>query len=137
MIALSLEVFTEEFQTVMSDQKDLRSFQLLHKDEEGRFQALRSSYEGYNFSILYDNEAIEVYYNPEWIEKKYLKKPGITTDKIEEIFKFLAHHEYGHSFLCSNSEDLKNFTKKQDSLINSMTHFNYLIIEMQLSLEYT
>lgn len=129
MIELSLEVFTKKFRSIMADQKDTRRFQLLHKDEEGKFQTLRDSYEGYNFSIFYDHEDIEVYYNPEWIKEKYLNKPGMTIEKIEEIFKFLAYHEYGHSFFGTSSEKLRIFTNEQTTTINGLTHFNYLGME--------
>ena len=121
----NLDVFTEEFKLTMEKFQDNRKFNLLHKNDIGEFQDLRSNYEGYNFSCLYDQDLIEIYYNPERIKQKYLNIPGMTREKIIQIFKFLSHQEYGHTLFSVSSKALQNFTETENQIKDSFKNFNY------------
>lgn len=103
LIERSLNIFRSKFITIMQNKGDNRSFQLLKRGINGLFSQFLSSSRDFCFACEHDHNNIEIYYDSVRIQEKYLE-PGIIN--LEEIFSYLAYHEYGHS-LFGTSEDLK------------------------------
>jgi len=128
-LSICLEKFSKKFKSFMKRCNDNREFNLIHIDDRGKFQSLRSGFRKYNFSILYDLSDIEVYYNPDWIQEKYLQKCEKNKEKIENIFNLLAAHEYGHSCYSNTSIEIRNYINQHKNIADSLKSFNLFGIE--------
>ena len=107
-----LKIFEDEIRLLISREENLRSFFLLKNEENGKLTYLFKPVGNETFSTLYNLKHIEVYYNSFNLVDFYIQAYNITRDNLEKIFKYLAHHEYGHSLFCKSSLDYYNYREK-------------------------
>ncbi len=82
------------------------------RGEKGQLSDVRNENEEFSFRCFYNNQLIEIYCDPIKIENEFLNIPDVTDEILNNIFKFLAHHEYGHSLFCESTKYLKSFYEK-------------------------
>ena len=123
----SLKVFKQEFSRVLRNRNDKRKLDLIMKGDKGKFSNFISQTEKFCFSCTYDKIQIEIYYDDKQIQKKYLNQDLKTSD-LEDIFSYLALHEYGHSLFCQSTQELKFYWEYQNNIINSFENFNWFVI---------
>ncbi|TKJ19799.1 MAG: hypothetical protein CEE43_14450 [Promethearchaeota archaeon Loki_b32] len=119
-----LNIFSKEIEEIKL-RKDNRKFEL--KKIGSRSFLTNSTFEKEDFCFLcqYNQNIIEVYYNPLKINKEYLNVPNITDETLEDIFKYLAHHEYGHSLL--NESTKKSFNVLNKRVITTKSKRNIIL----------
>jgi hypothetical protein len=105
-----LKLFSEEIETIISNKEvPSRVYELFRKGEKGQLAHLVKEGDNYNFITVYNKHLIEVYCDEKNVINDYLKAPDITDDILRSIFKYLAHHEYGHTLFCESTEHYHNF----------------------------
>ena len=121
-----LKIFEDEIRLLISREESPRAFYLLRNDEIGkltnRFQEMGNE----NLLIKYDRQVIEVYYNPFNLTNNYIQAANVTNEILEEIFIYLAHHEYGHSLFCESSHYNKFKEKNKDTIFEGQIRSNQL-----------
>ncbi len=115
----ALSIFQEELNNIMQLFNDNREFNLIESNNPVCCFSLE----------YYDSNRINVHYNLIGISNEYLTHPNITHEKIEEIFRYLARHEYCHNLLCESFEVVEKFTEKQITKKNQITQFRYIPFE--------
>ena len=127
-----LNIFDNEIKQLISREDSPREFHLLKNDAVGKLKDLFQEVGNETFSIVYNRQIIEVYYNPINITNNFIQAPKITDDILQKIFKYLGHHEYGHSLFCVDSQNYGKFIKKhEDSMFNNFesqtrSHLSFL-----------
>ena len=112
-----LKIFEDEIRLLISIEESPREFHLLKNDERGKLTNLLHEMGIENFSIIYNHEIIEVYYNPSNLINNYIQAPNISNDLLEKIFIYLAYHEYGHSLFCKSTLNYAKFRAKNKAII--------------------
>ncbi len=105
-----LKVFEDEIRVLIDKEENPREFKLLRYDETGKLTHIIQDIGKQNIEVIYDPEIIEVYYNPINLTNGFIQKPNITNEILVNIFKYLAHHEYGHTYFCDSTLILVKFT---------------------------
>ncbi|TXT63053.1 MAG: hypothetical protein BAJALOKI1v1_800016 [Promethearchaeota archaeon] len=114
-----INVFKREFKNVMKKFNDERRFEL-NESQNHRFC----------FSLEYYNQKIiDVNYNKNKIMEEYFQN-DINKKELEDIFIYLARHEYCHNLITDSSEELKD-SKIQGTEIKQIQRFNYINFENQ------
>ena len=125
-----LKTFDYEIRQLISKEDNPREFYLLKNDEKGKLTHLVEDVGRENLEIIYNRQIIEVYYNPFKLTESYIRKPNITDEILVRIFKYLAHHEYGHSRFSESTLNIVKFKEKyKDSIFENydgQTRLNYL-----------
>lgn len=115
-----LNIFNIEIKQLISREDSPREFYLLKNDAVGKLKDLFQEVGNETFSIVYNRQIIEVYYNPINITNNFIQAPKITDDILQKIFKYLGHHEYGHSLFCESTQNYGKFREKhKDSIFNN------------------
>lgn len=118
-LAELLKIFEYEIQQLINKEKNPREFYLLKNDEIGKLTYIIQDIGNGNLEIIYNRHIIEVYYNSLHLTNNYIQKPHIADEILIKIFKYLAHHEYGHSIFCDSTLTNVNFREKyKDSIFN-------------------
>ena len=112
-----LKIFEDEIRLLISREESPREFRLLKNIEKGKLTNLFYEMGIENFSIIYNRQIIEAYYNPFNLINNYIQAPNITNDILEKIFIYLAHHEYGHSLFCKSTLNYAKFREKNNDII--------------------
>lgn len=130
-----LSVFKEYFLLFMRIDSDGREFCLLPYDSRGFFSNFVKRDRRFTFSCLYDLSRIEIYYNEAVINESYISNNTIhlNDNQSSEISRYLAAHEYGHTFFCDSIYTFKLLFEPSIPLRND---FNMLFL-VQLFNEYT
>lgn len=111
-----LDIFSNEINKIKLAHNDLRVFKLLKKGEEGNlydFHNLSKENNSYCFLCIYDPQLIEVYYDLEGIKVSYINDVNFSPEDLENIFKYFAHHEYGHTQFYHSPTKLRLFWEKK------------------------
>ena len=127
-----LLIFSDEMEQVKSRSKDIRVFSLKDKEKKGQLSNLMNKDEPFCFLCLYNPQLIEIYYDREAIQKDYLNDPDVNDETLEKIFRYLAHHEYGHALFSESTEYIKTFF--QDKMKNRSENLESLIINRVFNL---
>lgn len=115
-----LKIFEDEIKQLITREESPRAFYLLKNNEVGKLKNLFQEVGNETLSIVYDCQIIEVYYNPINITNNFIQAPNITDEILEKIFKYLAHHEYGHSLFCESTINYGKFREKhKDSIFEN------------------
>lgn len=111
----------------MTIHSDKRSFYLLPYDSKGYFSNFVKKDCRFTFSCLYDLDRVEVYYKEEILNESYISNKNFyLNDKVSsEIARYLATHEYGHTFFCDSIYTSKILFERQLQLKNE---FNLLFL---------
>ncbi len=112
-----LKIFEDEIRLLVSRETNPREFFLLKNDDVGKLKDLFQEVGNETFSIVYDRQLIEVYYNPINITNNYIQAPNITNEILQDIFKYLSHHEYSHSLFCESTQNYGNFREKHKDIL--------------------
>ena len=122
-----VERFETTFKQLMDFNCDRRNFTLVkYDDNKGKFSIFNKSGDRYNFSTKFDMKSIEVYYNPNEIEKTYFNQAyNLTKKNYEKSAIYLASHEYGHTFFCDSTYTLKILFEQNYQFL---TNLNFLLI---------
>ena len=107
-----LNIFDNEIKQLIFREDSPREFYLLKNDVVGKLKDLFQEVGNETFSIVYDRKIIEVYYNPINITNNFIQAPKITDEILQKIFKYLGHHEYGHSLFCESTQNYGKFREK-------------------------
>jgi len=112
-----LKIFEAEIRQLINKEENPREFKLLSNDEIGKLTHIIQDVGKENLEVIYDPQTIEVYYNPINLTNSYIQKPNVTNEILVSIFKYLAHHEYGHTSFCESTLTLVKFRDKiKDSI---------------------
>lgn len=115
-----LKVFEDEIRGLINKEENPREFKLLRFDEIGKLTHIIQDIGKQNVEVIYDPEIIEAYYNPINLNNSFIQKPNVTNEILINIFKYLAHHEYGHTSFCDSTLTLVKFSESiKNSLFNN------------------
>ena len=115
-----LKVFEDEIRGLINKEENPREFKLLRFDEIGKLTHIIQDIGKKNVEVIYDPEIIEAYYNPINLNNSFIQKPNVTNEILINIFKYLAHHEYGHTSFCDSTLTLVKFSESiKNSLFNN------------------
>ncbi len=109
-----LKVFEDEIRVLIDKEEKPREFKLLGYDEIGKLTHILPDIGKQNIEVIYDLEIIEAYYNPINLNNSFIQKPNITNEILVNIFKYLAHHEYGHTSFCDSTLTLVRFYESNE-----------------------
>ena len=112
-----LQIFDDEINKLINKEENPREFSLLRYDEIGKLTHIIEDVGKENLEVVYDPQTIEVYYNPNNLNKNFIQKPNFTNEILVKIFKYLAHHEYGHTFFCESTLTLVEFRNEIEDLL--------------------
>ena len=103
-----LKIFRDEIKKIKEDENDQRFFILNNYEEADQSYKIRFRDIPFTFQCSsYNSELIEIHYKPSLIIQEYLQNPLFNDEILKQIFKFLAHHEYGHSLLGKSRENVE------------------------------
>lgn len=122
-----LSIFKEYFQLFMKIHSDKREFYLLAYDSKGYFSDFVKKGSRFTFSCPYDLKRIELYYKEVVINEDYISNRDfhLNDSMLSEIARYLATHEYGHTFFCDSIYTSKILFEQHLSLKNN---FNFLFL---------
>jgi hypothetical protein len=108
-LEIYLKVFEDEIRVLINKEENPREFKLFRFDEIGKLTHIIQDIGKQNIEVIYNPEIIEAYYNPTNLNNNFIQKPNVTNEILISIFKYLAHHEYGHTFFCDSTLTLVRF----------------------------
>ena len=111
----SLNLFEKTITSLIKKRTDSRKLTILNLNKPGKFFHFVSKSEKFCFQCAYSEKLIEIYYDLEQIKKKYIT--SITSDdELNNVFSYLAFHEYGHSLFCESTEILKQYWENNERI---------------------
>lgn len=133
-----LLAFREYFQLFMKIYSDKRKFDLLPYDFKGYFSDFVKKSDNFTFSCLYDLERIEIYYKEEKINKNYISNSDfhLNEEVLSDIARYLATHEYGHTFFCDSVYTSKILLEQQLLLKNNYNFLFLIVLFNEFSAEW-
>lgn len=96
-LAKMLNIFKTEIDRLINRFSPVKSFQLLENDEKGKL--ITYSLEEKQFLCKSEEDYFEIKYNEKRLIKDYFKLPIFTKEELEDLFRYFARHEYGHTIL--------------------------------------
>ena len=122
-----LETFREYFLLFMNVNSERRKFDLLPYNTDGYFSRFVEKNENFTFNCYYDLKRIEIYYKEEVIDSNFISNRNFHLDdrELSKIARYLATHEYGHTFFCESTYTSKILFERKFSLPNN---YNFIFL---------